>query len=86
MGPRPPGGTIERINPFGNYCPENCKWSTSTIEQHNNTRMRHWAREAGFLKYENRLSDHNKRIMPEMLRADRVDESQVRLHHADRRR
>lgn len=28
MGERPPGKTLDRINPFGNYEPQNCKWAT----------------------------------------------------------
>ena len=31
--------SIDRINPFGNYEPENCKWST-TLEQEHNKRNR----------------------------------------------
>lgn len=32
--------SIDRINNNGNYCPENCKWSTQ-LEQRNNTRCNH---------------------------------------------
>jgi len=28
MGKRPKNKTLDRIDPFGNYTPENCKWST----------------------------------------------------------
>lgn len=37
MGERPVGKTIDRINPFGDYKPSNCKWSTHK-EQMNNRR------------------------------------------------
>lgn len=39
MGERPAGKSIDRINPFGNYHPNNCRWATRT-EQNNNTRKR----------------------------------------------
>lgn len=35
MGKRPVGLTIDRINPFKGYCPENCKWATWLEQRHN---------------------------------------------------
>lgn len=35
MGFRPAGKTLDRINPDGNYEPDNCKWATP-LEQSNN--------------------------------------------------
>lgn len=39
MGYRPEGLSLDRINNNGNYCKENCKWSTRQ-EQNNNKRTR----------------------------------------------
>jgi hypothetical protein len=38
MGPRPAGMTLDRKNPFGDYEPENCKWSDA-VEQGWNKRQ-----------------------------------------------
>lgn len=35
MGPRPKGLTIDRIDPFLNYGPDNCRWTTWAIQGKN---------------------------------------------------
>ena len=39
MGERPEGKSLDRLNSFGNYEPNNCKWST-VLEQARNKRKR----------------------------------------------
>ena len=38
MGIRPEGKTLDRINPFGNYEPSNCRWATYKEQVHNQRR------------------------------------------------
>lgn len=50
MGERPNGKfSLNRLNNEGNYCKENCAWS-SDIEQHNNTRCNRYITRDGVTK------------------------------------
>jgi len=46
MGPRPPGHSLDRVDPDGNYAPGNVRWATAR-EQNRNVRTNRWLTYSG---------------------------------------
>ena len=51
MGERPPGTTIDRINPYGNYEPNNCRWADISTQNKNKRLTNQRGPKGGSSKY-----------------------------------
>lgn len=49
MGVRPDGTSLDRIDPHGNYCRENCRWANWEVQENNRTNNRKFLYEGEYL-------------------------------------
>lgn len=49
MGVRPEGTSLDRINPFGNYEPSNCRWADAITQENNRRNNRRFMYEGELL-------------------------------------
>ena len=61
MGPRPVGMTLDRIDPFKDYTPENCRWADNK-EQTANRRM-NYIEVDGEMKRKDELSELDRELL-----------------------
>lgn len=49
MGERPENATLDRINPYGNYEPSNCRWADIFTQENNRTNNKRYLHNGEFL-------------------------------------